>query len=248
MEVHISKIETEWPEKGDSSEVFGEQKLKELIAEGDLDFDGWAKLILEYADHMIRLCTIDKAVDIFERAVQSATYSVGVWVDYCGFAVSFFEDDNDIRWLFKRAMSFVGKDYLCHTLWDKYVEFEFSRQQWSSLANVCIQTLRFPSKKLHRYYESFEMLAATWKEEMQFPNDMDLQLDPEVENEVSSSSTDAEISCVVKDLLDASTTGMDGAKALAKYLSIGKQLYQEASKLDEKIHHFEAGIRRPYFH
>ncbi|KAK9022796.1 hypothetical protein V6N11_003038 [Hibiscus sabdariffa] len=279
MEVHISTTETEWqPEKGDSL-GFGEQKLKELIAEGELDFDGWTKLILEvedlfhdeiekislvydsflsefplcygywrkYADHMIRLCTIDKAVDVFERAVQSATYSVGVWVDYCGFAVSVFEDDNDIRWLFKRALSVVGKDYLCHTLWDKYVEFEFSRQQWSSLAIVYIQTLRFPSKKLHRYYESFQILAATWKEEMQFPNDMDLQLDPKVENEVSSCSTDAEISCVIKDLLDAST-GMDGAKALAKYLSIGKQLYRVASKLDEKIRHFEDGIQRPYFH
>ncbi|MBA0774922.1 hypothetical protein Gotri_010095 [Gossypium trilobum] len=31
--------------------------------------------------------------------------------------------------LFKRAMSYVGKDYLCHTLWDEYVEFEFSREQ-----------------------------------------------------------------------------------------------------------------------
>ncbi|KAB2081825.1 hypothetical protein ES319_A05G157600v1 [Gossypium barbadense] len=280
MEVHISGTETEWhPKKGNYSEGFDEQKLKEIIAEGELDFDGWTKLISEvenffhdeienicfvydsflsefplcygywrrYADHMMRLCTIDKAVDVFERAVQSATYSIDVWVDYCGFSVSVFEDDNDIRRLFKRAMSYVGKDYLCHTLWDKYVEFEFSREQWSSLANVYIQTLRFPSKKLHHYYESFQKLAATWKEEMQCPNDMDLLSDPRVENEVSSCRTDAEISCIIKDLLDAST-GMDGTKALAKYLSIGKQFYREASELDEKIHHFEAGIRRPYFH
>ncbi|KAK5831266.1 hypothetical protein PVK06_015061 [Gossypium arboreum] len=280
MEVHISGTETEWhPKKGNYSEGFDEQKLKEIIAEGELDFDGWTKLISEvenffhdeieniclvydsflsefplcygywrrYADHMMRLCTIDKAVDVFERAVQSATYSIDVWVDYCGFSVSVFEDDNDIRRLFKRAMSYVGKDYLCHALWDKYVEFEFSREQWSSLANVYIQTLRFPSKKLHHYYESFQKLAATWKEEMQCPNDMDLLSDPRVENEVSSCRTDAEISCIIKDLLDAST-GMDGTKALAKYLSIGKQFYREASELDEKIHHFEAGIRRPYFH
>ncbi|XP_039049499.1 alpha-protein kinase 1-like isoform X1 [Hibiscus syriacus] len=56
-----------------------------------------------------------------------------------------------------------------------------------------------------------------------------------------------EISCVIKNLVNAST-GIDGAKALTNYLSIGKQLYHEASKLDEKIHHFEAGIRRSYFH
>ena len=51
----------------------------------------------EYADHMIRLCTVDNAVEVFERAVQSATYSVGVWVDYCGFAISVFENANYIR-------------------------------------------------------------------------------------------------------------------------------------------------------
>ncbi|KAA3490476.1 nuclear factor of activated T-cells 5 isoform X2 [Gossypium australe] len=279
MEVHISGTETEWHPKKGNYLGFDEQKLKEIIAKGELDFDGWTKIISEvenffhdeieniclvydsflsefplcygywrrYADHMMRLCTIDKAVDVFERAVQSATYSIDVWVDYCGFSVSVFEDDNDIRRLFKRAMSYVGKDYLCHTLWDKYVEFEFSREQWSSLANVYIQTLRFPSKKLHHYYESFQKLAATWKEEMQCPNDMDLLSDPRVENEVSSCHTDAEIACIIKDLLDAST-GLDGTKALAKYLSIGKQFYREASELDEKIHHFEAGIRRPYFH
>lgn len=57
--------------------------------------------------------------------------------------------------LFKRAMSFVGKDYLCHSLWDKYIEFEFSQQQWSLLALIYVQTLKFPTKKLHRYYDEY---------------------------------------------------------------------------------------------
>lgn len=57
--------------------------------------------------------------------------------------------------LFQRGMSFVGKDYSCHTLWDKYIEFEYSQQQWSLLAQIYIQALRFPTKKLHRYYERY---------------------------------------------------------------------------------------------
>ncbi|XVE51547.1 hypothetical protein DITRI_Ditri02bG0050700 [Diplodiscus trichospermus] len=214
-----------------------------FLSELPLCYGYWRK----YADHVIRLCTIDKAFEVFERAVLSATYSVVVWVDYCGFAISAFEDVNDIRRLFKRAMSFVGKDYLCYSLWDKYIEFEFSQQQWSSLANVCIQTLRFPSKKLHLYYESFQKLAATLKEEMQCLNGTDLQSDPRVEKEVSTCYSDDEISCVIKDMLDPSTA-LDGAKALEKYLSIGNQFYREASQLAEKIHHFESSIRRPYFH
>lgn len=64
-----------------------------FLSEYPLCYGYWRK----YADHMIRLRAIDKAVEVFERAVQSATYSVGVWVDYCGFAISVFEDANDIR-------------------------------------------------------------------------------------------------------------------------------------------------------
>ncbi|XWS18595.1 hypothetical protein CRYUN_Cryun32bG0058000 [Craigia yunnanensis] len=196
---------------------------------------------------MIRLCTIDKAVEVFERAVQSATYSVGVWVDYCGFAISVFENANDIRRLFKRAMSFVGKDYLCHTLWDKYVEFEFSQQQWSSLANVYIQTLRFPSKKLHRYYESFQKLAATWKEEMQCPNDMDLQPDPRVENEVSTCLL------MMKFLVSSKTCWiLPLARMVLKHWKntcpLGTNFTEKRVIWVKKIHDFESSIQRPYFH
>ncbi|OMO82855.1 RNA-processing protein, HAT helix [Corchorus olitorius] len=283
MEVGILTTETSEtesrPGEGDSLESFDELKLKEFIAEGNLDFDGWTSLIAEveslcadevdkiclvydsflsefplcygywrkYAEHMIRLCTEEKAVEVFERAVQSATYSVGVWVDYCGFAISVFEDADDVRRLFKRAMSFVGKDYLCHTLWDKYVEFEFSQQEWSNLAHVYIQTLRFPSKKLHRYYESFQKLVATWKEDMPGLNDLDLQSDCKADHEGSTCYTDDEISCVIKDLLNPST-GVDVTNALEKYFSIGKVFYKEASQLDENIHRFESSIKRPYFH
>ena len=57
--------------------------------------------------------------------------------------------------LFKRGLSFVGRDYHCYNLWDKYIEYEYSQERWSSLANIYIQTLKFPTKKLHQYYERF---------------------------------------------------------------------------------------------
>lgn len=50
-----------------------------------------------YAEHNMRLCTVDKVVQVFERAVQSATYCVPLWVDYCNFSMSVFEDSSDIR-------------------------------------------------------------------------------------------------------------------------------------------------------
>ncbi|CAL5364381.1 unnamed protein product [Camellia sinensis] len=163
-----------------------------FLSEYPLCHGYWRK----YAAHKAHLCTVDKVGEIFERAVQSATYCVGIWVEYCSFSMSAYEDPSDVRrvadgvkvgsshhlvarakcnclqkyWehtkcgqamdpslerigLFKRAMSFVGKDYLCYPLWDKYIEFESSQQQWIFLAKIYVQTLKFPTKRLCRYYD-----------------------------------------------------------------------------------------------
>ena len=50
-----------------------------------------------YADHKIRLSSVGEVVEVFERAVRSATYSVSVWVDYCTFSMVVFEDPDDVR-------------------------------------------------------------------------------------------------------------------------------------------------------
>ena len=55
--------------------------------------------------------------------------------------------------LFERAISFVGKDYFCHVLWDKYMKYEFSQEGWSFLAQSYIWALRCPTKKLQLYYD-----------------------------------------------------------------------------------------------
>lgn len=57
--------------------------------------------------------------------------------------------------LFERALSLVVKDYLCYHLWDKYIEFESSQKQLVQLATIYISTLKFPTKKLHTYYERY---------------------------------------------------------------------------------------------
>lgn len=51
----------------------------------------------KYAAHMTCISTTDKVVEVFEKAVLAATYSVGVWFDYCSFGMSAFEDPSDIR-------------------------------------------------------------------------------------------------------------------------------------------------------
>ncbi|CAH8383569.1 unnamed protein product [Eruca vesicaria subsp. sativa] len=237
----ISEVETSFPDDIEKLCLVYDAFLLEF----PLCYGYWRK----YAYHKIQLCTLEDAVEVFERAIQAATYSVDVWLDYCTFAVAAYQDHHDVCRLFERGLSFVGKDYSCCTLWDKYIEFLLSKKQWSSLAHVYLRTLRYPSKKLNFYYKNFRKIAASLKEKIKCRIDVngDLSSDPMEEDLIPKRYTDEEISVVIRDLMGPSSS-LAVAKALHAYLSIGEQFYQDSQQLEEKISCFETQIRRPYFH
>uniref|UniRef100_A0A1J3CB41 Pre-mRNA-processing factor 39 n=1 Tax=Noccaea caerulescens TaxID=107243 RepID=A0A1J3CB41_NOCCA len=237
----ISEIETSFPDDIEKLCLVYDAFLLEF----PLCHGYWRK----YAYHKIKLCTLEDAVEVFERAVQAATYSLPVWLDYCAIGVAAFEDPHDVSRLFERGLSFVGKDYSCFALWDKYIEFLLGQKQWSSLAHVHLRTLRYPSKKLHFYYKNFRKIAASLKEKVNCRIDVngDLSSDHMEEDLISTRHTDKEISVVIRDLMGPSSSSAV-SKALHAYLSVGEQFYQDSQGLMEKISCFEAHIRRPYFH
>lgn len=51
----------------------------------------------KYAYQKAKFCNSQEAVDIYERAVEVAMYSVGFWSDYFTFAAACFESPGDIR-------------------------------------------------------------------------------------------------------------------------------------------------------
>ncbi|CAN8267310.1 unnamed protein product [Cochlearia groenlandica] len=237
----ISEIETSFPDDIEKLCLVYDAFLLEF----PLCHGYWKK----YAYHKIKLCTLEDVVEVFERAVQSATYSVDVWLDYCTFGVAAFEDPLDVSRLFERGLSFVGKDYSCYTLWDRYIEFLLDQKQWSSLAHVYLRTLRYPSKKKHFYYKNFKKIAASLKDKIKCRIDVnrDLSSEPMEEDSVPTRHTEEEISNIIKDLMGPSSSSAM-SKALHSYLSIGEKLYQDSQQLMEKISFFETQIRRPYFH
>lgn len=64
-----------------------------FLAEFPLCFGYWKK----YADHEGRLDSVNKVVEVYERAVHAVTYSVDIWLHYCVFAISTYEDPDTIR-------------------------------------------------------------------------------------------------------------------------------------------------------
>lgn len=64
-----------------------------FLSKFPLCYGYWRRYVAEVA----RLCPIDKVIEVFEQAVESATYSVDMWVDYCSFGMLAFEDAYDVR-------------------------------------------------------------------------------------------------------------------------------------------------------
>eukprot|EP01018_Ginkgo_biloba_P033669 Gb_33527 [translate_table: standard] len=227
-----------------------------FLAEFPLCYGYWKK----YADHEAHLGSADKIVEVYERAVQAVTYSVDIWMHYCTFAMSKFENPEDTRRLFERGLSYVRMDYLSHLLWDKYIEFEYSLQEWSRLAQIYTRILQIPIQQLDRYYNSFKQLTSSrplsdllTEDEVSALSALASASSAVAASAPAASSVDAggeggEVVPDGEEVPKAEGTGLSEAEELEKYLAVRESMYKKAKEFDAKIRDFEAAIRRPYFH
>ncbi|KAJ1268167.1 hypothetical protein BS78_07G116000 [Paspalum vaginatum] len=202
---------------------------------------------IKYAAHKARLCTKRDVVDVYEQAVQAVPHSVDLWVSYCGFGICAYEEPAHIRSLFDRALSLVGKDYLCYHLWDKYIEFESSQKQLVQLATIYINTLKFPTKKLHMYYESFRKFVTLLEQEVTTCVAERLSKKIHSSEMIDAEDSELDISTIIADLFYRKG-GHLSLGALKHYISAGERLYRRSSKIYKEICCFEASIKRPFFH
>eukprot|EP00268_Persea_americana_P038965 TRINITY_DN385_c0_g1_i6.p1 TRINITY_DN385_c0_g1~~TRINITY_DN385_c0_g1_i6.p1 ORF type:complete len:458 (-),score=118.62 TRINITY_DN385_c0_g1_i6:2090-3463(-) len=214
-----------------------------FLAEFPLCYGYWKK----YADHEARLGTIEKVVEVYERSVQAVTYSVDIWLHYCMFAISTYGDPDTVRRLFERGLAYAGTDYLSYPLWDKYIEYEYSQQEWSHLAMIYTRILEHPIQQLDRYFNSFKELAGsrplseirTAEEAAMLTSSLESS-GQGVEGEVNPDGVDESLKPV--------SAGLTEAEELEKYVAIREEMYKKAKEFDSKIIDFETAIRRPYFH
>lgn len=219
-----------------------------FLAEFPLCYGYWKK----YADHEARFGDINKVVEVYERAVQGVTYSVDIWLHYCAFTITTYGDPDTVRRLFERALAYVGTDYLSYPLWDKYIEYEYTQQQWAHLAMIYTRILENPNQQLDRYFTSFKELAGSRPlAELRTPEEAAAATTTAA---VPNSDTDVEGSEkeVNPDVMEESSkpvnSGLTEAEDLEKYIAIREEIYRKAKEFDSKIIGFETAIRRPYFH
>ncbi|KAL3531190.1 hypothetical protein ACH5RR_010512 [Cinchona calisaya] len=215
-----------------------------FLAEFPLCYGYWKK----YADHEACLGSMDKVVEVYERAVQGVTYSVDMWLHYCVFAVSTYGDPDTIRRLFERGLTYVGTDYQSFPLWDKYIEYEYTQQDWPHVSMLYTRVLENPNQHLDRYFEGFKYLVAsrplselrTAEEAAAAALENFEAGGQEVEGEVHPND--------VKQSSKPVSASLKDAEELEKYIAAREELFTKAKEFDSMIIGFETAIRRPYFH
>ncbi|XP_030477599.2 pre-mRNA-processing factor 39-1 isoform X1 [Syzygium oleosum] len=214
-----------------------------FLAEFPLCYGYWKK----YAEHEATSST-EKAVEVYERAVLGVTYSVDIWLHYCRFAISKYEDPEVIRRLFERGLAYVGTDYLSYSLWDEYIEYEYRQQDWCRIAMIYTRIFESPILYLDKYYNSFKELAAnrplselrTAEEAAAAASSVSEVIDQLNEGEVPPDASGQSPKLV--------SAGLTEAEELEKYIAIREEMYKKAKEFDSKIAGFETAIGRPYFH
>ncbi|KAG0613938.1 hypothetical protein M758_6G139200 [Ceratodon purpureus] len=227
-----------------------------FLAEFPLCYGYWKK----YADNEVKLGSSEKVADVYERAVKAVTYSVDIWLHYCAYAMENFQDPEAIPGLFERGVSCVGTDYLSHQLWDKYIEFETSRSEWSAVAQIYSRVLQIPLNQLDRYFASFKHFAyshpltelMTAEESVQATAEAAVQAKAAalVKSEPAEEITTATETDGVEDPEKAAEApvGPTPAEELEQYIAVRDAFYKASKEWDVKIREFENAIRRPYFH
>ncbi|GBG85973.1 hypothetical protein CBR_g40786 [Chara braunii] len=231
-----------------------------FLAEFPLCYGYWKK----YADHEGRHGHQEKIAEVYERAVKGVTYSVDIWMHYCTFVAEKSEDMGEIRRLFERGLDYVGTDYLAHLLWDKYLEFEYSQEEWGRVAQLYTRILLIPMQQIDRYYQSFkqyvhkQMQSGRLLSEFLTPEDI---AEFEALESMAGNGQDAEGVAAGGSEADGDASGkaaeekstskprvLSEQEKLEKYLARRDEMYRVTKEQDMKIHDYEIAIRRPYFH
>ncbi|KAI9332219.1 hypothetical protein BDR26DRAFT_824091 [Obelidium mucronatum] len=190
-----------------------------------LCFGYWKK----YADAEMRIEGKEKAEEVFERAVSAIHNSIDLWIHYCQFKVDNSQDVDDVRATFERGAQGVGHDFLSHTFWDKYIDYEETRQQDpAKVLKILERVIRIPLHQYARYFEKYSTISASR---------------PPIES-LDGGNEDYE-------RLSAGLNTEDKdfeAQLRQKIHTLKSEIYLKTQESVHKSWAFESEIKRPYFH
>ncbi|KAI9358871.1 hypothetical protein DFJ73DRAFT_656655, partial [Zopfochytrium polystomum] len=207
-----------------------------FLSKFPLCFGYWKK----YADAVLTLEGVEKAEAIYERAVLSIHNSVDFWTHFCLFKSEKCQDEEEVRGVFERAAAAVGFDFLSHPFWDKYIDFEETKQHPERVIAILERIIRIPLHQYSRYFEKYSQLSVTRPVTELLPLEEIDQLQSEIRHDKATNGAEA----------PAGTTNDSDIEAELRQRihSIKSAIYLQTQDAVHKRWVFESEIKRPYFH
>ena len=94
-----------------------------LLSAWPLCYGYWKR----FADFEVEQGSVERASEVYERALVLGSYCVEIWAHYGAHATAYWQRPEDVRALFERGASLVGSDYGADVFWDRYIAFETAR-------------------------------------------------------------------------------------------------------------------------
>ncbi|KAF2456624.1 pre-mRNA-processing factor 39 [Lineolata rhizophorae] len=200
-----------------------------FLAKFPLFYGYWKK----YADLEFSIAGTEAAEMVYERGVASVPTGVELWANYCGFKVDTTHDTDVIRELFERGVGSVGLDFMSHTFWDKYLEFEERMEATDRIFAVLDRVVHIPLHQSTRYFERHQQLAHSRPTDELAPSEILSHFKEEIGRETSNKVlTDLEVERELR----------------TKISQFHAEIYARTQLETTKRWQFEQSISRPYFH
>ncbi|KAK9721789.1 hypothetical protein K7432_003151 [Basidiobolus ranarum] len=143
---------------------------------------------------------------------------------------------NLIHSVFGEGADAVGLDFLSHVFWDKYLEFEESREAYDKVMNILERVIRIPMHQYARYFERYTQLSATRSTSELVPLEQYKQFVEESTHEGQETTlpakSDEEIEVEVR----------------GRIHQLSLEIYTKTQTETNNRWIYEAEIKRPYFH
>ncbi|CAG8548250.1 7190_t:CDS:10 [Ambispora leptoticha] len=215
----------------------------QFLAKFPLCFGYWKK----YADLEFVLEGAASAEKIYERGVAAIANSVDLWTQYCAFKIEHAQDEESIRGLFERGAAYVGLDFLAHIFWDKYLEYEESKEAYDRVLKILERIIRIPMHQYAKFFDKYTQLCPTRPVTELVTPEQYQQFEAEAKAAPPvppSETTEGEQPPAPVE----KTEEQIQADIRMRIYNMNVEIYMKTQAETNKRWPFESEIKRPYFH
>ncbi|KAH3667740.1 hypothetical protein WICMUC_005272 [Wickerhamomyces mucosus] len=193
-----------------------QKTFDELLTRFPLFFGYWKK----YISIQYQLNGIEESINTLSKSLDAFPHSLDLWLDYMTILISNYNYDKEkIRSNFEIGLKFIGNQFLSHTFWDKYLEFEKNEKSSENLMKILLKVIKIPLHQYSRYYQEF------------------LELRPSVTNEFLA---EYENELIIPETLAADSISTH----IHEYFN---NIFLETQRYVAEIWEFESQIKQSYF-